>query len=61
MPYENHHEKLMNNDWKNYLLSQDATFTEDAAFRFNDEGADNLKTDSTDIICDLVEQSFANS
>ncbi len=43
----------MNNDWKNYLLSQDATFTEDAAFRFNDEAADNLKTDSTDIICDL--------
>ena len=47
----------MNNDWKNYLLSKGAQFTEDTAFRFNDEAADNLKADSTDILCDLSQFS----
>jgi len=47
----------MNNDWKNYLLSKGAEFTEDAAFRFNENAADNQKAQSTDIICDLSQFS----
>jgi tRNA-modifying protein YgfZ len=44
---------MMNNDWKDYLLSKGAQYSEDDAFRFNDEAADNLKAQNTDIICDL--------
>ena len=47
----------MNNDWKNYLLNKGARYTEDATFHFNDDAADNLKAENTDIICDLSHYS----
>jgi len=43
----------MNNDWKNYLLSKGAQFSEDAAFHFNENAVANDKAENTDIICDL--------
>ena len=47
----------MNNDWKNYLLSKGAQLTDkelsSGLFRFNDEGEDNSKAMSTDVLCDL--------
>jgi len=47
----------MNNDWKNYLLSKGAQFTEDAAFHFNENTTDNQKAESSNIICDLSQYS----
>jgi len=47
----------MNDDWKNYLLSKGAEYTEANAFHFNDDAADNQKADNTDIICDLSQYS----
>lgn len=47
----------MNNDWKNYLLSKGAELTESAAFRFDDDAADNQKAGNTDVICDLSQYS----
>jgi folate-binding protein YgfZ len=47
----------MNKDWKNYLLSKGARFTEDGGFQFNLESADNRKADDTDIICDVSQFS----
>jgi folate-binding protein YgfZ len=47
----------MNNDWKNYLLGKGAQLTEEDAFRFDEDAADNLKAETTDIICDLSQFS----
>ncbi|NOQ88528.1 MAG: hypothetical protein GQ550_06345 [Gammaproteobacteria bacterium] len=43
----------MNNDWKNYLLSKGAQYTEEDAFRFDDDASSNLKAENADTICDL--------
>lgn len=47
----------MNNDWKNYLLSKGANFTEDGGFKFNDESDSNKKAEDSDIICDISQFS----
>ena len=47
----------MNNDWKNYLLSKGANFTEDGGFQFNDESDSNKKAEDSDIICDISQFS----
>jgi folate-binding protein YgfZ len=43
----------MNNDWKNYLLSNGATQDDNGLFHFNPDASDNQKAGSKDIICDL--------
>lgn len=47
----------MNKNWKNYLLAKGAQFTEETAFVFNDETADNKKAEDSDILCDLSQFS----
>lgn len=43
----------MNNDWKEFLLTNGAKQDDNGLFHFNDEGADNQKAESATIICDL--------
>lgn len=43
----------MNNDWKNFLLNNGAKQDSNGLFAFKDTIADNLQTNSNDIICDL--------
>ncbi len=45
--------KQMNNDWKEFLLTKGAHQDDNGLFHFDDERADNLKAENTDIICDL--------
>lgn len=43
----------MNNDWKDFLLTNGAQLLENGTVRFNDEATDHQKALDTDIICDL--------
>ena len=43
----------MNNDWKEFLLSNGADQDAYGRFRFNDESTDNKKAITTDSICDI--------
>lgn len=47
----------MNINWKDYLLSQGADFTEDSSFAFNEAAVDNKKVNNNDFICDLSQYS----